>query len=119
MAYDKFQHTLPNPVTQNGTEVCDSIKENQNALVDAIVMQGPVDWEMSVTGGPNEQPTQLTYIKRFLTSHRLRADITYDQDGNPDQIIYTRSYNSGSVWETIGTKNIVWFDGAVVSISWS
>lgn len=119
MAYAYLDITIPDGVTQTGPEVTPSIRANQDAIADGVIMGALVGWNMQVTAGSAEQPTEMTYFHESAVG-RLRETITWDANGNPEKIFYERSYDDGTTWEEIGTKNIAWSpEGAATAISWT
>lgn len=119
MAYTKFDPALPDGATQTGPQITPSVRDNQSAIGDGILVGSMVDWDMQITVGPLEAPEELTYTSLDDANDKLRVDITWDVDDNPLTMAYYRSYD-GAVFNLIGTKTIAWsVDGAVISISWS
>ena len=119
MAYTYLDPAVPDGVTQTGPQVTPSIRANQDALSDGVIMTTLVGWNMLITAGTAEQPDEVTYFHES-GSDQLRETITWDLNDNPEKIAYARSYNSGATWEEIGTKNIAWSpEGAATAISWT
>lgn len=117
MAYVQFDATKPNGATANGTTVLSELRDNMEALRDAVVMGGGFfGWAMAATGGTAEEPTTLTYSKG---TERVRATLTWSS-GKVTQAVYSYSANSGGSYDTIGTKTIT-YDGSdnVTGTSWS
>jgi len=123
MAYVSFDSTVPNAATQDGTDVCDAIRDNQEALRDAVVLGAMEDWDLTVTAGTGSasEPQYLTYDKG---AERLRATLTWGttggEDGNVTQSVYAYSSNSGSSYDTIGTLAVSYdSNGNVTATTWS
>lgn len=119
MAYTFLDPTVPDGLTQTGPEITPSIRANQEALSDGIIMAALVGWNMQITAGTADQPTGVTYFHDSGVG-QLRQTITWDVNDNPETIFYERSYDDGSTWEEIGTKHIAWSpEGAATAISWT
>lgn len=119
MAYTKYDPTVPDGITQTGPEITPSVRDNQTAIGDGIIMGSLVDWDMNVTIGPLETPAEITYDSLDNPNDKLRVEITWDDDDNPLTMAYYRAYD-GTTYELIGTKTIAWsVDGAVISMNWS
>lgn len=117
MAYTIHDSTKPDAATQNGTAIFDSTRNNMNALRDACVMGGGFPgFNMAATGGTAAEPTTFTYSKG---TERVKAVVTWTT-GNVTSAIYSYSANSGTLYETIGTKTIT-YDGSsnVTATTWS
>lgn len=116
MAYTAFDATLPDG-THSGPTVITEIKTNMAALRDACVMGGGFfGWAMAASGGTADAPTTLTYSKG---TERVRATLTWTS-GKVTSAVYAYSANSGTSYDTIGTKTIT-YDGSdnVTGTSWS
>jgi hypothetical protein len=87
------------------------------ALVDGLTMGGLYpDVNMTSIGDP-DQPDSLLYES---DPSRVRIDIVWNAQGNPDEMSYYRSDDSGSSWDAIGRKVVTWDDeGNVTEVIWS
>jgi hypothetical protein len=72
MAYTGLDLTKPDGATQNGTQVLQSVRDNQRALRDMIVSGFAAGWAMTPSGGTADQPHR-SQIKR----HRAPARRAY------------------------------------------
>ena len=121
MAYDYFQRNEPDGATQTGPEVLDSVRKNQGALNDAIIIEGMYGWDMTTVGGTPDQPDELLFS---FGTQRNRQQITWGSsggaEGNPTTVIYSYSSDNGNNYDTIGTETFVYdVNGNVISSSWS
>ncbi len=122
MAYVTFDVTKPDGSTQGGSAVLQSVRNNMQALRDSLVMSGLFfGWPVTVSGGTPEQPTTFIYSKGV---ERVRSVVTWGTvggaSGNPQTIVYSYSSNSGTSYDTIGTKVVVYdANGNVTSTTWS
>lgn len=119
--YIDFDPDTPDWTTQTGTEFAQSVRDNQAALRDMVVLGSFPGWNLSVSGGTAEQPAILL---RSKGTERLRASVTWGtsggEDGNPTVILYEYSNDSGVTYSAIGTNTITWdADGNVVATTWS
>lgn len=116
MTYSAFDSTLPDAATQNGTQFAQSTRDNLKAMRDACVMGGGFfGWAMAATGGTPAEPQYLTYSKG---TERVRVTLTWSS-GNVTSALYAYSSNSGSSYDTIGTKTITYSSGYVTGTTWS
>lgn len=127
MSYTLFDGALPNGASQNGTAFGQSARDNLNAVRDACIMGGGFPgFNLAVSGGTAEQPTQLLYSKG---TERVRVTLTWGttggEAGNVTVAVYAYSANSGADYTTtpngaIGTLTITYDASAnVVSTLWS
>jgi len=122
MAYTHFDATKPTPVAKTITQMADDMRANLMALRDQIISAaGFENWPATPAGGTNEQPATITYSNG---TERWRKSITWGStggaDGNPTQIVYEYSSNSGSSYDTVRTKTISWnSDGTWAGTTWS
>lgn len=119
MAYKHFDATKPDSTTQNGTQVVQSIRDNQAAESDMILLGVVPGWSM--TKPPGETPATLTYTKGL---ERRRISLTWGttggEVGNVTQSVYEASYDGGSTYSLIGTRSFTYdANGDVTSITWS
>jgi hypothetical protein len=90
-----------------------------SSLADGVVIAGMFGWNMQVTAGPADQPTELVYFEDDQVN-QLRETVTWNAEGNPESMFYERTYDSGANWEVIGTKNVAWSpDGAAIAVTWA
>lgn len=121
MAYTGLDLTKPDGATQNGTQVLQSVRDNQRALRDMIVSGFAAGWGMTPSGGTAEQPAQVLYNNG---PERLRAALTWGstggEAGNVTQAVYAYSSNSGGSYDTVGTLSIAYDTaGYVTGTTWS
>lgn len=117
MAYTVFDPTVPDGSTQTGTQVLQAVRDNAAALRDACLMGGGFfGWNMAAAGGTASEPATLTYSSG---TERVRATLTWS-GGNVTSAVYAYSSNSGTSYDTIGTKTIT-YDGSgnVTNTSWA
>ncbi len=121
MAYTPFNGALPNGASQNGTAFGQSARDNLNALRDACVMGGGFfGFNLAVSGGTADQPTQLLYSK---DNERVRATLTWgtagSEAGNVTVAVYAYSPDA-TTYSTIGTKTVT-YDGSgnVTATTWA
>lgn len=120
MAYTPFVDDRP-VISDTGAQVVDRTRENLMALRDAVVAGVMPGWGMSVSGGTAEQPATILYSKG---TQRVRLQVTWGSSGgtlgNPTQIVYSYSSNSGSLYDGMGTLTLSYAaDGSITSTSWS
>lgn len=118
MPYTDFDDSKP-VATDNGVATVDAIRNNLLAMRDSVIMGFMPGWSATPSGGTNEQPAQWLYSKG---TERLRASITWGTtggaDGNPTQVVWEYSSDSGSTWDTVSTQSIVWnSDGTPASFT--
>ena len=121
MAYSGLDLTKPDGATQNGTQVLQSVRDNQRALRDMIVSGFAAGWAMTPSGGAAGQPAQ---ILRSAGTESLRAALTWGTTGggagNVTQAVYAYSSNSGGSYDTVGTLSITYdTSGYVTGTTWS
>lgn len=121
MAYTGLDLTKPDGATQNGTQVLQSIRDNQRALRDMIVSGFAAGWAMTLSGGTAGQPAQ---ILKSAGTERLRATLTWGttggEAGNVTKSVYAYSSNSGGSYDTVGTLSISYDSaGYVTGTTWS
>ena len=121
MAYTPYDSSKPDPTSQNGTAIMDSIRKNLNAMRDAVVMGSFAGFNMAATGGTADQPALLTYSKG---TERVKAALTWGTTGgeanNCTVAVYSYSSNSGGAYDVIATCTIT-YDGSgyVTATTWS
>lgn len=122
MAYALFDPAKPDAATQNGTQFAQSARDNLKAVRDAAIMGGGFyGWNMATAGGTAAEPATLTYSKG---TERVRATLTWGttggEAGSVTTAVYAYSSNSGTSYDTIGTKTITYdASGNVTSTSWA
>lgn len=119
MAYHHFDATKPESLTQNGTQVVQSIRDNQAAALDMILMGIVPGWSMTKAAG--DTPATVLYTKG---AERRRVSLTWGttggEEGNVTSAVYEASYNGGDTYELIGTKVITYAgSGDVTAVNWS
>lgn len=122
MAYTAFDSTKPDATEQTLTQMGQSERDNFLAIRDAVIMGGGFyGWNMAAAGGTASQPATLTYSK---STERVRATLTWGtsggEAGSVTQAVYAYSSNSGTDYDTIGTKTITYDgNGNVTATTWS
>jgi hypothetical protein len=121
VAYSQFDPTKPDPATQAGTALANSIRTNEMALRDMCIMGTFPGFNLSVSGGTAEKPA-IIYMKK--SAEWIRMTITWGTTGgetdNPTVIVYAYSSNSGGAWDTIGTLTTTYdANGNVTATTWS
>ena len=126
MTYTAFDPALPDASSQNGTQFAQATRDNMKALRDASIMGGGFfGWPCAISGGTAERPTTFVYGTTPLNGvERVKAVVTWGtsggEDGNPTQVVYSYSSDSGSSYSTIKTKTITYDSAAnVTATSWS
>ena len=120
MVYTKFVPDKPD-IADTGAEVVDDTRQNLMALRDAIVGGALVDWDMAATGGTAAEPAEILYSKG---TERIRLTITWGttggEDGNPTDVLYEYSSNSGGAYDSIGTWSGTYdANGNLTAESWA
>ena len=105
MAYTQYDIDKPDG-TETGPQVVTSMRENMQALTDAIVSGMFYGWDFSQAAGTGtEEQPQYVYYKNG--TDWLRGEYTWGTSGGGDgavtQAVWSRSYDSGSNYDTIGT----------------
>lgn len=117
MAYLIFDPAKPDAATQNGTAFAQSARDNLKAVRDAAIMGGGFyGWSLGTSGGTASEPGFLIYTNGV---EKVRASLTW-VGGNVTVAVYSYSANSGTSYDTIGTKTIT-YDGSgnVTATTWS
>lgn len=118
MAYIPFDKTKPDATSQTLTQMGQSMLNNEKAVRDMVIMHDSPSWSGSVTtAGVDEfHPAVITYVNG---TERIKETYTYSS-GRVSTILYEYSSNSGSSYDTIGTRSYTWgTNGGYVSDSWS
>lgn len=136
MAYTVFDQAVPDPTTEDGTEVFDSTRENLLAVRDALIATGffpgwageAQNSDGSTPPTDPDEPDQLVYRKGV---ERIKLVYTWGtvggSAGNLVEIIASYSANSGVLYEVLGAvgyplgKLTNAFDagGSWLSMAWS
>lgn len=108
MAYSPFDETKPDSSAAGGMPTySQSIRDNLQAMRDAVIMGEMVGWAMTPSGGTAEQPAVITYSKG---TERIKAALTWGSsggaNGNVEQAVYSYSSDGGSNWDAIGTLTV-------------
>jgi len=121
VAYDKSK-----PVTSPDTRQAsiDSIRNNLNALRDAVIVGDVSGWNYSWSGGTADKPNLIYYTKG---TEIIRQTMTWGNsggaDGNPTVIVYAYSSNSGGAYDNFTPNSTCSFtydvDGNLSSTTWS
>jgi hypothetical protein len=123
MVYVPFVSDKP-VIADDGDVVINNTRENLMALRDAVVAGALVDWDMSISGGTDEEPTNILYSNNGNTE-AIKLIITWGtsggEDGNPTVIVYHYSTNDfGGSDETIGTWTGTYnSNGTLTAAVWS
>ena len=105
MAYTSFNVSKPDPTADNGTQAFDYTRENMLALRDAVVIGVFSTWDMKPKGSDLSQPASVVWSAP--SGEHIKADNTYDGNGNATQVIYAYSSN-GSAYDVISTATITY-----------
>jgi len=122
VAYTLFDPAKPDAATQDGTQIMQATRDNLKALRDAAIVGGGFyGFNLAVSGGTADQPALLTYSK---STERVKAALTWGTTGGAagsvTVAVYSYSSDSGSTYDTIGTKTITYdASGNVTSTAWS
>jgi len=121
MSYPHFDPARPDAATQNITQFAGSIRENQAAIRDIVVLGAAPGWAYSWSGGTAAKPSTMLWSKG---AERLRAACTWGTSGgaadNLTSAVFSYSSNGGVSYDTIGTHNINYTAGGdVSSTDWS
>ena len=122
MPYTPFDASKPDAATQNGTQFAQATRDNLAAVRDACILGGGFPgWNLAAAGGTAAQPATLTYSRG---TERVRATLTWGttggEAGNVTTAVYAYSSNSGSSYDTIGTKVVTYdADANVTATTWS
>ena len=122
MTYTAFNEAKPDSTAAGGMPVySQAIRDNLQALRDAVIMGALAGWAMTPSGGTAEQPTTLTYSKG---TERIKAALTWGttggESGNVTQSVYSYSSNSGTSWDVIGTRTVSYdANSNVTGTAWS
>lgn len=128
MAYPTYNGSNPNPTTQDIDVLCQSVRDNVQVVHDSVVSGAMPGWDMtprnSADTGPPTNPEQPPLIKYVNGAQALHKTITWGTsggaDGNPTQIAYKYSTDSGATFTTISTQSITYdANGNVTGTSWS
>jgi hypothetical protein len=117
MAYTDFVDGKP-VATDGGLLTIDYMRENLMAMRDAVVMGMMTGWSYAPTVGTGSA-SQPQYYVWSKGTERLRATPTWGTsggaDGNPTQIVWEYSSDSGSTWDAIETVSITYDAGGNVT----
>lgn len=122
MTYTAYDNTNPDSTATGGMPVySQSIRDNFQAMRDAVIMGAMAGWNMTPSGGTAEQPATLTYSKGV---ERIKATLTWGTtggaDGNVTQSVYSYSSNGGTSWDVIGTMTVSYDASSnVTGTAWS
>lgn len=76
-------------------------------------------WNMSVSGGTAEEPTQILYTSTIDSNNQLKKTLTWSS-GLVSTIQYETTTDGGSAWTTLGTVTYTYdVDDNVTGASWS
>ena len=110
MPYTKFEDGVP-LITDTGGEQITDIRNNLEALRDAVAIGALVDWEMTVTAGAgtNEEPDSISWSDGTTT---IVGTMTWSA-GNLTQVVYTVGA------DTIGTWSGTYVSGTLTATTWT
>lgn len=116
MAYTLFNKDKPTGSDSPPTNA-DNTRKNLLAVRDAVVAGAFEGWDMSTSGGTAAEPDKILHTKG---TEIVRLDLTWNASGNPSQIVYEYSSDSGSSYDTIGTESISYdANDNVTGTTWS
>lgn len=120
MAYTPFDNTKPDGTVNTGPETLTAIRENLQAMSDAVMMGVMPGWNMSVSGGTAEEPDEVVFAQ---APEVIKAMLTWGSsggsEGNVVQIVFTQSPD-GVTFNAIGTVTITYdADGNATASTWS
>lgn len=121
MAYTAFDGSKPDPTTQGITAYSQAIRDNEQALRDAVVAGAMAGWDMAQSGGTAEQPASIFFTK---SAEIVKLELTWGssggENGNVTQIVLKYSSNGGGAYDTIGTATFTYDSNAYcTAITWS
>lgn len=121
MAYVAFDGSKPDPTTQGMTDYSTAIRDNLEALRDAVVAGCMPGWAMATSGGTEDEPAAYVYSKG---SERVKLELTWGttggSDGNVTQMVMKYSSDSGSNYDTVGTASYTYSsNGYCTAIAWA
>lgn len=121
MAYAPFDGTKPDPATQAGTAIMNSIKDNERAIYDAINIGVLPGFNKSQSGGTAEQPATVLYTNGAeIMREQLTWGTTGGEAGNVTVAVFSKSVNSGTSYDTIKTITLTYdASGNNVSTAWT
>jgi hypothetical protein len=123
MVYVPFVSDKP-VIADNGDVVINNTRQNLMAVRDGLVAGAMKGWNMSLTGGNQEEPATILYSNNSNTE-AVRLTITWGttggEDGQPTVIVYAYSSDDfGAVNETIGTCTFGYnANGTLITTTWS
>ena len=120
MPYTQYDYTKPTS-SQTGPLTIASAKDNMNAIRDAMVMGAMVGFNKTQSGGTAEQPAIILLTKGTeIVKAALTWGTTGGEAGNVTVAVYSYSANSGTLYDTIGTKTLTYdANGNLISTTWS
>lgn len=115
MAYVPLDTSLPNGATQAGPAVLVSVRDNQKAIRDGVVMGSIAGWDRAYTRSSGK----VSQILHSKGAERIKEAITRTS-GKVTSIVVSYSTNSGTNYDSVGTITIN-RDGSnkVISEVWS
>lgn len=116
MPYTPFDPTKPDGASQAGTAFGQSTRDNLKAVRDAVALGSFPGFNFSKSGGTAEEPAIILLTKG---TEIIKATLTWTA-GNVTTAAYAYSSNSGTTYDAISTKTLV-YDAAsnLVSTSWA
>lgn len=121
MAYTAFDGSKPDPTTQGITAYSQSVRDNEQALRDAVIAGALAGFNMTQSGGTAEQPANILFTKSTeIVKLALTWGSSGGEDGNVTQIVASYSSDSGAGYDTIGTATFTYDSNAYcTAITWS
>lgn len=123
MAYTALDVSKPDAATQNGTQVCQSIRDNLRGMRDMLAAMGMVQgFNYSVSGGTASEPAQQFYKRG---TEWIKVVLTW-ASGNVTKAAYYYSSNSGGAYDPMADASgsyvlNITYDGSlnVTSSTWN
>ena len=119
MAYPHYQDGKPDSTTDDGDAVVDNVRQNLDALRDAVTMGVMPDWDYSIVvgTGTNEYPDEYHFTKG---QERIKLVNTWNGDNNLASFVasYTSNHTVGT-YDTIGTYTITYTSGIPTAGAWT
>ena len=120
MAYTDFVDNAP-VATDTGLEFADTTRENLMAMRDMVIMNMAPGWTYDPVVGTGTA-SQPQYYLHSKGTERLRATVTWGTsggaEGNPTQVVWEYSADSGSTYDTVETRAITYDpDGNVTEVA--
>lgn len=102
--YVFFDPDAPDPSNEIEADI-EAIRDNFNALVDALLIGVVPGFNYSWSGGYAYQPTYMFYKNGDIW---IRQTYTWNANGNPTTVVHELSINGGVDYETMRTDTYTW-----------